>query len=302
MARKARDYRFRGRPVDGRGRSLEEALDSLSDFWNSRPSLVMHDYGVIELQISIGGTLTVVEVSDRKVIDRVTGGDLQALVDHLASKAGVSSLEMKAMLDRVDEVVATVDRIRPPTDPDYWRASPGTEPEVVLPTVVSAWAAEAAKSKKVDAADRRRLTALVAVVGHQEGKSLAQISAESGIPRSTLRDALIRDRREREEIVLVRPKGGRLTDNERTTVVRLYAETENAADVGRRLQMSDRTVRGIVGREKEAVRKLRRSSLQDRLLELVESGTSASAAGRQIGIPERTARSWVRKMMSFEEE
>ncbi len=300
--RGAKDYRFRGRPVDGRGRSLDGALDELADYWNSKPSLVMHDYGVIELQISLGGTVTVVEVSDRKLIDRIEGGDYQALVDHLASKAGVSVLEMQAMLTQVDEVVATVDRIRPPSDPDWWQPTPGTEPDVVLPTVVGAWASEVVQKERGQTESKKKLTALVAVIGQQEGKSLAQISAETKIPRSTLRDALERDRREREAVVQIRPKGQRLTEGEKETVLRAYAETGNAAEVGRRLGVSDRTVRGIVEREQESVKLLRRSALQDKLLEMVESGMSASAAGREIGVAPRTARGWVRKMRDFEKE
>lgn len=302
MAKKGgKDYKFRGRAVEGRGRSLDAALSDLDGYWNSRPSLVMHDYGVIELQIVIGTTTTIVEVADKKVIDAVEGGDTTALVSYLAGKAGVSPAEMSTLLGRADEVIATVDRIRPPSDPNFWTETPGTEASVVLPTVIAAWATEAAQAP-ITPAEKRKVVGLVALFGQQEGKSLTEISKESGIPRSTLRDALERERMTQQRQIRQRTKGARLESTERAEVMRLFAETENATDVARKLGLSDRTVRGVVQRERGPVRNIRKAGLMDGLYDLaIGKGMSASAAARELGMPERTARSWVRKMKKKED-
>jgi DNA invertase Pin-like site-specific DNA recombinase len=166
--------------------------------------------------------------------------------------------------------------------------------------VIGDWAATAATAPTTSQKDRARLTTLVAVIGNQEGKSLAQISRDSHIPRSTLRDALAREKKTREEKVSTRPKGKRLDADEKMAVLRLYADVESATEVARQLNVSDRTVRALVKKSRGEVRDLGKASKKDRLFDLVESGMSASAAGRQLGIPGRTARTWAKKMRSEE--
>lgn len=298
---KGKDYKFVGRAVSGRGRNLEAAVNDLDDLWNSRPSLVMHDWGVLSLEMKVGGVVTVVEVADRAVIDAVEGGDFSALVQYLAEKAGTTVAEMTTMLERADEVVATVDRIRPPTDPDFWKPTSGTEAEVVLPAVIVSWAA-GVSAQKIPKKERQRMVTLVATIGQQEGKSIAEISKQAHVPRSTLKDALERDRRVREAKVAARPAGKRLDATERAAVARAYAETSNAAEVARRLNVAPRTVRSVIARESDLVESMRKWVTKDRLVGLVESGLSASAAGRELGIPGRTARAWIRAARETEEE
>lgn len=258
MGKKGQGYRLKGSSISGRGRDLASALEELWDSWSSRPSLAMHAYGAVKIEINVGGQVAIFEVTDQQIIDEIQNGNSDYLVEIMAEKSNATLLEMQAVLRSADNVTVSVDKIRNPHDENYWTPEQGTELEVVLPSVIFDWASRSAR-ETASPVDRMVLTKLTAVIGKQEGKSIAQISRETGIPRTTLWDALNRG------------EGG--------------VKPERKAP-----RMS---------REQEAVV---REEQKEKLFELVSTGISATGAARKLGIPERTARGWVKKQREIAAE
>lgn len=303
MAKKGKDYRFIGRPIDGRGTTLAEAFNELADYWNSRPSLVMHDYGAIDLQIQIEGELVAITITNPETIDQIEGGNYEQLVELLAKEAGITTEQMNLILSSSTdtEITATVDKIRPKSDPDYWVGSaPSSEPHIVLPQVIGDLAVAASHGRNVTEENRQKLLAIAVGSKAEEGENIGQIAKETGLPPSTVRDRVARKRRElnRRKISEHAP-GKKYSSDQIEAILRVYDQSKNASEVERQLGVPARSVRSIVKRSASVDTipqvSLEPSSRKEQILELVRQGMSASAAGRSLGVPERTARSWVKK-------
>lgn len=316
-----RRYRFRGARAEGEGRTLDEAIESLSDFWDSRPSLVVHSWGVLQLSITIGNTEAVFEVTDPSMLDELEAGDTAGFIDWLAKGMGISSEDAEELLDRSSRVIAAVEKIRPPDQTLSWSEEPGMAAEDVLPDAALSWVGEVEKA--LDQEERRRPNQrrsrkarrlLVSVVesSMDRGLSDAEISASTGVPRSTVRDTRMRIERraQKHPAFLAREPGDRLTDEQKRVIFDTLDKTSgNAAETARQLGVPARTVRGLRNRTTDARKDTTRThrgntSISHRsstytaddkaaVFDGVDSGLSASEAGRQAGVPARTARRWV---------
>lgn len=305
------DYRFHGMHAEGRGIDLRSALDQLSDFWNSRPSLVMHSWGVLTLELTIGGSTATIQIADKRILDDLEVGNIQSLIDKFAADMQMDRADVELLLSESTDVVAVVDRIRPITGPQ-WSPDAGTSSPLVLPQVAPHWMR--GLSKDVDAETRRargaprtrrgkRLLNMVVRSGIARGVSNKKLAIQTGLPQSTISDTRDRIMRERKRSPLFRNRipGQRLTDAQKQEIVETLEEHGgNAAAVARELGVSARTVRDLRIR---AVKKPERiphrvrsrwsSSTRDKLIDLVSSGITPTEAGRRLGVPGRTARGWV---------
>lgn len=314
MVLNLREYRFRGAAAEGQGRTLDDAIHNLAEFWDSRPSLVVHNWGVLRLAITVGGTEAVFEVSDPAILDDLEGGDTRAFVDWLAERMGVDPEDAVDLLDRSSHVVAAVDRIRPPGEQAGWEPDPGMGAEDVLPDATLEWVGDIERQLDIElkrgkgrprTRQARRLLEAVVKRSMERGLTNRQISKDTGLPVSTVRDTRMRVERQdvvREEFFARRP-GQRLTEEQRELVLdTLDASKGNAAEAARQLGIPARTIRGLRQRELEASAARQpkgRSSYSEAdkqaVLERVRAGLSATEAGRELGIPGRTARGWVAK-------
>lgn len=321
--RRKEEYRFRGRPIVGSGRSFSEASDQLWQFWTSRPSLLMHMYGVLMVSMRIGSLAVVFEVVDLEVLDRVAAGDSDAFVAFIARAAGISAEQMQVLVSNSDEFILQVDRIRSVSNPNMWTVDPGMDPSSVLPPAVPVWGEDLIQQDKISSADRRSMLEMVVVARTDEGETLAQLSERISISRSTLRDALKRAQKDSESSKPQpsKPKEKeikqKLSDREREQIVLSFLSTENAAETARRLQTSPRTVRRVVKEEglREISKKteskparvqapkvrtahprpVRTVAERQRFFKAVASGKSVREAAQAVGVSVRTAQRWAKK-------
>lgn len=309
MVLNLREYRFRGARAEGEGRTLGEAVDRLSRFWDSRPSLVMHNWGTLKLAINIGGEEAVFEVTDPHVLDELEHGDTAPFIDWLAEKMDIDPEDAEEILDHSTHVVAAVDKIRPQNQ--TWSPDPGMSPFDVLPDATTTWVGSVQKELDREVSRRkgrprsrkqRRLIEAAVEQASRRGLSIREISEDTGLPPSTVRDAKMRV--DRQKVVVkefqARRKGQRLTDNQKSLILDTLTETSgNAAETARRLGIPARTVRGLRQRNRATLKRNRRSKYTElertQVAKLVEQGVSATEAGRQVGVPGRTARRWMAK-------
>lgn len=311
-------YRFKGVPAEGTGRTLDEAIMDLSNFWNSRPTLVSHNWGVLTLQITVGSTPVVIEVTNPDILDDLSVGDTSSLVAQLAKDMQLDLHDTEMLLSETTDVVATVDRLRPPDGSGMvWQPDPSLSPDVVMPRAAVDWLAdvgqEADMQSRRDQGGRRSkrsrdLLRLVVSTGLDQGMSDRQISSRTRLPVSTVRDT--RERIDREKRVSKqfkgRKRGQRYTSEQRRVVEEVLSDTDgNAAEAARRLGLPSRTVRDLKRSIERAPEESPKKTLQrrsysesdrDELLDLVKKeGVSATEAGRRLGVSGRTARGWVRQ-------
>lgn len=299
MARRRLDYRFRGRAIAASSADLPDAVGQLADLWNSRPSLVVHDWGVVRISVTVMGVLVEFDVTDPGVLDAAIGGDTQPLVALIASTASLTQDEIRLILAKTTDVTASVDRIRPPNNPGYWGPDAGYEPQLVLPQAAIDWVAALSQDAQ-QAGDTERAGALNEVLlrlGSHQNLSVQDLADRSGIPVGTLKAAQARIDRGAAAQAAGRKPRQRLSQAEIAAVVQAYSRSKNAAQVERDLGIPARTVRDVVKRAAQAPSPTTqvRVSREQKLLDLVQQGMSASAAGRQLGLPERTARAAVQR-------
>lgn len=308
------NYRFRGATAEGKGRTILEAVNDLGEFWDSRPSLVVHNWGALELRINIEGTEAVFEVTDPDILDMLEVGDTGPLMIWMAQNMGVDPETAADLLDRSSDVVVVVDRIRPPGD-QSWSPESGAAADDVLPEATLAWVGEVGRQVDVQTkrgkgrprtGKARRMLDAVVQASTERGLSDREISKDTGIPKSTIRDTRMRLARKtsvRKEFQ-ARTPGKRLTIEQKALVVDTLAANENnAAETARQLGLAARTVRGIRQRAERATPKVTTTAGRGRYTELekasliqkVNDGMTATEAGRALGVPGRTARGWVNK-------
>jgi len=310
------NYRFRGATAEGRGRTLLEAASNLSDFWDSRPSLVVHNWGALTIAINIDGREAIFEITDPETIDALEAGDTGPLIDWMAGHMGVDPEDASDILDQSSEVIVAVDRIRPPGS-QKWEPESGSSGGEVLPDAALSWVGEI--SKQADSKSRRRknrprkgqakrLLEATVKSSAERGLTDSQISKKTGVPRSTVRDTRMRLARKKnvQKEFKARAPGKRLTKEQKAIVIETLSTTDNnAAEAARQLGIPARTVRGIrqraqsssvaSPRTRTSSRTQRSESTKASVLGRVREGMTATEAGRQLGVPGRTARSWVSK-------
>lgn len=315
-------YEFRGEKPHGEG-TLEDALVDILTMWMQAPSLREHHHvGVLEITITLAGVSQVIEVTDRAVLEAFRNVGPVVVLDHLAGLLGMDRKDAMMLLEEA-RVEATATRLQVPSEPEAWRPDPDKVPVDVLATVSPDFLA--AQLKEADEAARRargrprslrgrHLLDVIVRMGKVRGWSDIEIAKRTHLPRETVRDA--RHRIERTELLQVelgeRPAGRPLTPVQRQVVLeRVEALRGNASAAARQLGLPARTVREIRQRAaQEAARRVGLPGLpeavprartawkdtdRDRLFKRMRrTGRSASEVARDLGIPDRTARRWVR--------
>jgi transposase-like protein len=320
---KRTSYFFLGRhPVES-APTLEEAIRNLVDWWTRQPSLVSHEMGNMLIELTIGGTTVQFEITDPKVLDEARYTGPIAVIDYLAKQMGIDEADAKSILEDAEATVE-VDTIRVPGEPDAWKPSPGLEVNQVLPESAPLLLREMAREedlqtgrdlRRARGARGRRLVEMAVRASSRLGISLSEMSRQTGIPRTTLRDTRTRmDRQARVQATFKDRKPGQRLSPQQVQVVltELQNNQNNAAKTARDLGIAARTVREIRQRTQRAAtparptgapRRKYTDSDRTQLLDLVRRrGVTATEAARQLGVPSRTARGWVRKARLEAEE
>lgn len=302
------NYRFKGIGVEGRARSLSQAINNLADFWDARQSLVMHAWGVLNLRVTIAGREATFEIADPAVLDAIEAGDMQPLIDLLARDMNLERRQVEQILDESSEVVATVDRIRSKSRPNAWTVDADMSSEQVLSKAATDWVRNLAQEIDIEirrgkgrprSARGKAIVRMAIDLGKRKKIGDAELSRMTGIPSSTLADT--RNRIAREQTITktfkTRKRGERLTPvQERVVLDAITRNQNNAAEAARELGLPARTVRDVRTRAQLVARGGARYStdIKSKLLNIVRSqGISATEAGRQLGVSPRTARGWV---------
>lgn len=312
-------YFFRGRHPEETGVTLEDALASIVGWWVRQPSLIRHEIGNLVVELKVGNKLVQFEITDPQVLDDLRYVGPQAVVEYVAKEMDIDEADAQLILDNSPAHVR-VDTIRIPGDPNHWTPDPGLEPEVVLRKesleMIGALHEQEEERIARNRTSRRTKMARELVdaavrAGRQQGLSQAEVSRRTNIPASTLGDARRRvDRKLQVPTVLRQRKTGQRLDQAQQNVVlaELKKTRGNAAKAARNLGLPARTVRGLRARQKQATKQGKKktraqkkkgvwsASDRQKLLDLVKNTrVTPTEAGRQLGIPARTARGWVRK-------
>ena len=337
MARGRRDlsgYRFKGVPAQGSGSTLQGAISDLVEFWNYRPTLVSHNWGVLTLQITVGTKTFLMEVADADLLDSLSVGDLEPFYAMVARVTGLTEDQVEQVLSETTEVVATVDRIRPPQGSGMvWQEDAGLSADQVLPGAMIDWSAEV--SAEADMASRRSTSRPRSKVARDmmqilirqavdQGISDTELSRRTKIPVSTLRDARKRTRRSTAPgLFESRAPRSRLTEAQKDALLVALEQGESAEAVAARTGVAARTVRDLrlraqrvepepkpskPSRSKKASGPSLQASPPARSRRYTEdekakvldkiakaSDKTPSEVARSLGVPERTVRSWVRQ-------
>lgn len=317
-------YFLRGAYIEVYGSSVEDAVVNLIQDWMSKASLANNAPGNLVVTLNIGNTTISVEITEPSIIEEMF--TKPSIIEEEIAKA--MPLPLDAARDVVSQAAAEirVDAIRDPNNIDAWKpgynavkGSGAPAPEDVMPrasaSLVGALLQEEdrGRSPRAPRSDRaKQLVKYAVVIGNKEGLTDAQLSDLTGVPRTTIRDARLRqDRAERVQRTFgSRRPGQPLTESQRDVVRQTLKEKGgNAAAAARELGLSARTVRDLRARDARAqatakparVSARRMSSaqvgdLKQRLFQRMRStGESATEAARGLGIAPRSARRWARK-------
>lgn len=306
-------YNIRGAHPEAEGATLEEALADLVNFWNSRPSLAVHEMGNLVITMMFGNQSVTLEITHPTVLEDLRGAaGPQAVLDHLARQTGLSLKDGRMLMEKAVQVQLRVDVLQVPWDPSAWTPAPGLDAGDVLQArsvgLVGALVQEA------DIAARRghrrtrspgEMTLIKALLSKAktDGTSLAELAKASGIPHSTLKDA--QDRVERERTRRKKQREKSKTEMAKDLAIlkkAVQSEHKSVAEAAREAGVAPRTARDLLRREKEGHRikamktmsKKQQSAKKSALLKKVRAGESATDAARALGIAERTARGWAK--------
>lgn len=298
MARGRRDlsgYRFKGIPAQGSGATLQGAISDLVEFWNYRPTLVSHNWGVLTLQISIGTKTFQMEIADADLLDSLSVGDLEPFYAMVARVTGLSEDQVQQVLSETTDVVATVDRIRPPQGSGMvWQEDPGLGADQVLPGAMLDWSAEV--GAEADMASRRSTSRPRSKVARDmmqilirqavdQGISDAELAKRTKIPVSTLRDARKRTRRSTAPGLFEnRAPRSKLTEAQKDALLAALDQGESAEAVSARTGVAARTVRDLRLRAQRAAPAPKPSSKP------AKASTSSKAAPSAAPPPVRSRR------------
>lgn len=293
-----RSYLIRGIHPEEAGATLEQALVRLIQFWDSRRSLHMHEWGNLRVTLQVGNREVNVEFVHPGLLDLIRRDPSEASAE-IIKLLGLGPELGKIILDASSAKVA-VDALRIPGHPTAWKSE--ADPEVILPASAPWMLAEILKDierKKGRGPRRKRnkeameiLNKLVAD-GVSQGKTAAQIAREFNLPSSTVRDTMARQARERAGVPA--PKRVSRTDLQQA----LRASKGNAAEAARKLNIPERTMRDARAREARLVAAatrpppdVRAPETKSQLLQAVAKGEKPSIAAKRLGIAPRTARGW----------
>ena len=297
------------------GDSLEAAIDSLLNLWEAQPSLAQHQFGALSIQLTMGSSETQFQIVDPKVLEDLQNGNTSALIEAIASSLEITRDEAEFLFSEMDEIALQVDRLKIQDDPDAWtREIPQKAQYDVLKQDYSQFLGEMESKKQIEEPEQvletRKMSTEYAFQQVKSGKSVSQVARELGIPRSTLASRMERTLREKiiHPAFRSRKKGQRFDEKQKEVIVETLKESKgNASEAARRLGLSPASVRDVKKREASKKRVRRKASpkktqagkhttrTKNRLLKLVKEGLTASEAARKIGVPGRTARSWVLK-------
>mgnify|MGYP001595727202 CR=1 FL=1 len=303
-------YYIRGTKPFASGNTLEEALLSLLQYWESRRPLAVHEMGNLLVYLQVGTVTVSFEVTDPRLLQDLRGpAGPRQLIDALAAKMNLPLEEARRLLAeaRADVEVTT---LRVPVDIGAWSPDPWLDPHRVLreatPKLLGAWMAEVDDSarrgvRRPRTAEGERLLRAAVDLASTQHLSIAEVARRTGIPATTLRDARARMRREEEGVAASSahvPKRRWSADDKVRIKEALVTWKGNAAEVSRRLHVPERTVRDVRARAVETRSTERRQyTTADKALFLsrLRQGETPTEVGRALGIPGRTARGWAKK-------
>ena len=297
-----RSYLLRGAHPSESADSLEKAIVRLIQFWESRRSLSMHEWGNLVVTLVIGNKEVRFEWTDPALLDMIRRDPSEA-VREVIEKMGLGPT-LGADVLAACQATVQVDALRVPGHPTAWSSE--APADVVLPKAAPWMMAETLRQMDLAAGRGRRRrrnleakTALDALVkaGRDAGKSPRQIATEAGLPASTVRDTVTRQVREETGA----PKPARLPRTEVQKALR--AAGGNASAAARALNVPERTMRDARARDARlaaaATRpppNVRDPATRTALLDAVKAGERPSIAAARLGIAPRTARGWAQEM------
>lgn len=320
-------YFIRGSHPETFAASLEGALAQLVQLWLGAASLRPHIPGNLVIQLGYEGRAVTIEITDETVLrGLVTSAGPMAVIEFIAQAMGVEAQDALSLLDgctaraRVDVLYHSQAQWQPGVHPakgeggeDVVTAMPRETPHILSAMVKRHEQATGRETRRKRDREGQALVDMALRLGKKLGLSDTALSKQTGIPRSTLRDARIRSGQDRGVFKGRKPGQPFVTKDRERILAEIRATKGNAAAAARRLGLPERTVREIRGRaEREAAAQKTtpdavvpsarthysaedRERLTSALQERIQKGQSASEAARELGIRERTARQWVRE-------